>query len=403
MVFPVNAVTRSVARHILLLSEWFPPAVGGSGELLANVYSRLSTSAVDVITAKMTGGLGDDSQNARLRTTRSEFPARPGLLSISGIGTHLRLIRAARKVARHDTVLHCGRALPEGSVAWLWRHHSGPNYLCWTHGEELTYAAQSRELSWLQRRVHGRAAALIANSHNTAGLLRTLGNPTDKVHVVHPGVDGNKFRPGIGRDAIRSLLLREGELLLLSVGRLQTRKGHDLVIRALPHILGSSPSLRYVIVGEGPEASRLKALVAELGLTNRVSFAGPVPADKLPAYYAAADIFVHPNRMDGSEFEGFGLVFLEAAAAGLAAIGGRSGGVPEAVEHGRTGLLVGGDDVGELAATIQLLAQSRALREQLGSAARARVLMDFTWDSAAHKVEQIDAELRQHASTACVT
>src|SRR5206468_3076535 len=102
--------------------------------------------------------------------------------------------------------------------------------------------------------------------------------------------------------------------------------------------------------------ARLELLVAELGLADRVHFVGEVGPDALPAYYAACDLFVMPNRSEGADFEGFGIVFLEAAASGKPAIGGRSGGVTEAIDEGRTGLLVDGTDLGELASAIRELA-----------------------------------------------
>jgi len=120
-----------------------------------------------------------------------------------------------------------------------------------------------------------------------------------------------------------------------------------------------------------------------------------VPFDALPSYYAAADIFVHPNRVEGEDFEGFGMVFLEAAASGKPVIGGRSGGVPEAIEEGKTGLLVSGLDADELAAAIMQLISSPGMRVAFGAAARQRVITHFTWSRAVKQVEDIDAHIRR--------
>ena len=391
---PIGTLSHDEGRRLLLITEWFPPAVGGSAELLANIYSRVSRCGVDVIADDSQAAAVSDCGLPSFRVVRTRFGSQPGLLRWHSLATQLRLAREIRRLAESDSVIHCGRALPEGSAAWLSRCTGGRPYLCWTFGEELAYAATSRELSWLLSRVHRGAAALVAMCHNTAELLLRLGNPPTKVHVVYPGVDSQRFQPKIGGEAVRRALLQNGELMLLSVGRLQSRKGHDLVVRALAGLGPNGPRLRYVIVGDGAEAQRLKALVVELGVDDRVRFMGQIPSAELPAYYAAADIFVHPNRVDGSDFEGFGLVFLEAAAAGVPAIGGRSGGVPEAVEDGVTGMLVSGEDVVELQDTIRLLAGSDVLRAQLGGAARMRVLKQFTWDRAAQQVDAIDASLR---------
>jgi amino acid adenylation domain-containing protein len=385
----------SDASEPVLISEWFPPAVGGSAELLANVYSRISDRTIAVIT-DAAGPIASEAGGASsFRVVRAPFGSNDGYLRPDSIRTHLRLVARLRKATPLGGVVHCGRALPEGWVALLSRRMGGRPYVCWTHGEELAYAASSREHSWMLKRVHRGASALIANSQHTANLLLALGNPPERVHVVHPGVDAERFRPSERGRGFRSALVRNDELMLLSVGRLMPRKGHALVIRALARIGRQVPALRYVIVGDGAERQRLRALAAEVGVEDCVQFLGEVPADDLPAYYAAADIFVHPNRVEGTEFEGFGLVFLEAAAAEVPSIGGRSGGVPEAVQDGVTGLLVSGEDVGELAAAVRRLAESAALRAQFGRAGRARVLKYFSWERAAAQVAAIDAQLRK--------
>jgi phosphatidylinositol alpha-1,6-mannosyltransferase len=130
-------------------------------------------------------------------------------------------------------------------------------------------------------------------------------------------------------------------------------------------------------------------MVGELNLNDCVTFVGEVSRDELPRYYAAADIFVHPNRVDGADVEGFGMVFLEAAAAGLPTIGGASGGVPEAVEDGQTGFLVRGTDATELAATIRTLAESPEMRRRLGAAGRMRVRRQFNWDDATARLSAV--------------
>jgi phosphatidylinositol alpha-1,6-mannosyltransferase len=192
---------------------------------------------------------------------------------------------------------------------------------------------------------------------------------------------------------VRRRIARSGDLLLLSIGRLQRRKGHDLVIQALAACRQALPQLRYVIIGDGDERPRLEQMVRELGLGGTVTFEGEVPADSLPAYYAACDIFVMPNRVDGVDVEGFGIVFLEAAATGRPTIGGRSGGVPEAIDENRTGLLVSGTDAPELVAALTHLAGSAELRTSMGAAGRARVVERFNWERAAADVTALHRSL----------
>jgi phosphatidylinositol alpha-1,6-mannosyltransferase len=210
---------------------------------------------------------------------------------------------------------------------------------------------------------------------------------------VYPGVDARRFSPEADDGSLRLALAPRGELLLLSVGRLQRRKGHDLVLRALPELKKIVPKVRYVIVGDGNDRDTLQLLASELGIAGDVSFAGNVPDADLPAYFAACDVFVLPTRMESSDFEGFGIVFLEAAAAGKPSIGGRNGGVPEAIVDGETGILVADGAVDELLESLRALCTSADLRHRMGAMARERAVRDFSWDRAAAAVAAIHGEL----------
>ena len=133
-------------------------------------------------------------------------------------------------------------------------------------------------------------------------------------------------------------------------------------------------------MGDGPHQAQLEADAGSLGVVDIVHFVGPASEADLPGWYAAADVFVLPNRSDGVDFEGFGIVFLEAAAAGLPVIGGRSGGVPEAVAEGVTGTLVDGADIEDLTRAMRAYAVSGVERDAAGARGRRRVVQQFTWD-----------------------
>jgi len=220
-------------------------------------------------------------------------------------------------------------------------------------------------------------------------LARDWGVAEGKILVVHPGVDTERFRPDIDGRAWRSRVAGPDDVLFLSVGRLQRRKGHDMVLRSLARLRHIVPHVRYAIVGDGPHQMQLEAEARTLGVMDIVHFIGPASDADLPGWYAAADVFVMPNRSDGVDFEGFGIVFLEAAAAGLPVIGGRSGGVPEAVDDNVTGRLVDGTDAADLEATMAALADSAAMRAQYGAAGRERAVREFTWERAGRQVEEV--------------
>lgn len=385
---PGGGATEALGR-ILLLTQLYPPDVGGSAVLLREAYARVQ--GVDLLVAADRGSRACTSPSdgvpvigVPIATSRWGF-AHPG-----AVFHHLRLGWRTRRLADERTVIHCARALPEGIAAWTARLAGGPRYVCWTHGEDLTTSQLSREQTLMTRLVHTGASAIIANSRNTSRLLQDSGVPTSKIHTIYPGVDPVRFSPTVSGNALRQRVLNGASgPLFLSVGRLQRRKGHDLAIAAVARLIGRWPELRYVIVGVGDQRSRLESLAKTQGVEGHIVFVGEVSDHELPAYYAASDVFLMPNRVDDGDIEGFGIVFLEAAASARAAIGGASGGVPEAVIHGHTGLLVSGTDPDELAVTMDRLASSPELARRLGGAARTRVLSHFTWSVTAAGIASV--------------
>lgn len=386
---------ESLAAHlqrpgILLFTELFPPMVGGSAELLGNVYRRLRRTDVTVLTQASPSSPEKPREAFQVISSPIATDAW-GLLSLAGLRYHWRRSTQVRRLSRSPCrIVHCGRAIPEGVSARLARALGGAPYACWAHGEEIAYGQDSRELGRLLRAAYRSASGVFANSRNTARLIVAAGIDPARVHVVYPGVDAERFRPDLpGAAELKRRHAPAGEFLVVTVGRLQRRKGHDLVLQALAAIERDSPPIRYLIVGEGEDRGRLERMAVDLGLQNRVTFAGAVAADQLPVVYAAADLFVHPNRTEKNDFEGFGLVFLEAAAAGVASIGGSSGGTPEAVANGETGVLVSGTDVSELKSAIVGLLLSEERRRMMGDRGRRRVLSDFLWERTAVAVEEL--------------
>jgi phosphatidylinositol alpha-1,6-mannosyltransferase len=367
----------------------FPPAVGGSGVLLENVYSRLRDVQVTVLVDRATCG---EPAHPRLTITPTTIDSRCwGLFRPGNWRHHMVLARQVYDLSRGRAIVHCGRSQPEAIAALLaGLLPGGAPYVFWAHGEDISAGLSSREFKHTMRFVYRGASAAIANSRNTASLIDQTGWYRGHVDVVYPGVDAARFHPGADDGTIRHAVTGGTDaVVLLSVARLQRRKGHDLVVKALPHVLSLIPNLRYVIVGDGPELAALKTLSADLGVERIVHFAGEIPDAALPAYYAAADVFVLPTRVDASDFEGFGIVFLEAAASGKPVVAGRNGGVPEAVVDGQTGQLIEADDLDQLVAVLRALCSSRDLRRRFGENGRARAVSDFTWDAAARSVEQI--------------
>jgi phosphatidylinositol alpha-1,6-mannosyltransferase len=263
-------------------------------------------------------------------------------------------------------------------------------YICYAHGEDITTALDSREHAWLVRRVLRNARLLIANSHNTAKILREQWElPGERVCVLHPGVDTGYFTPTPADVAMRRRLGWKERAVVLTVGRLQKRKGHDMLVRALVEIRKTVPSVLYAIAGAGEERQPLGALVAELKLEGHVQFLGEISDAELLGCYQQCDLFVLPNRQVGQDIEGFGMVLLEAQACGKPVVAGNSGGTAETMRIPQTGQVVSCDGPDELAGLVAGLLADRPRREGMGEAARAWVVERFDWEALARQAEQL--------------
>ena len=246
----------------------------------------------------------------------------------------------------------------------------------------------------LIRLAFSRAHRGLAVSEYTRQALVRLGVPEEKVAVIPNGVDVDLFRP---RQRSASLVQRynlQGKKVILTLARLVTRKGQDEVIRALPRVLEKIPSAVYLMVGQGPDKSRLMDLVSSLGLSNRVIFVGYVPDEQLLDHYSLADVYIMASReiSAGGDVEGFGITFLEAGACGLPVIGGRSGGVPDAILEGQTGLLVDPEDSRDIAgALIQILSHDDLAR-RMGERGRQRVVQAYQWRHMAERCLLLENE-----------
>jgi phosphatidylinositol alpha-1,6-mannosyltransferase len=259
-------------------------------------------------------------------------------------------------------------------------------YVAMAYGYEFLKFARSPALRRLYNSVYRRSDFVIAVSRYTRRRLIDFGVEADRIRVVYPGVAAPAERDGEWRRAgAEGAPYRIG-----TCGRLIHRKGHDLVLRALPRIRAVCPGVRYVIAGEGPARPGLETLARELGVTDCVEFVGRVPERELSAYYASLDLFVMPSREDHAtgHVEGFGIVFLEAAAHGVASVATRAGGIPEAVLDGTTGRLVPPECPDALAEAIADLLLDPATLRRYGESARRRALTEFAWDAQVDRIHK---------------
>jgi phosphatidylinositol alpha-1,6-mannosyltransferase len=381
----------------LLVTEVFPPQVGGSGRWLWEVYRRLPREGYVLAAGQQPAQEAfDRTHDLRLERVPLTFSTW-GVASPAGLRQYARAAWRLWRLARAERVgaLHCGKCLPEGLLAWMLKRAAGLPYLCYVHGEELNLAGGSRELAWLTRRVLRGSALVIANSRNTEGLLRDgWGLPPERVRVLHPGADTQRFVPASPDPERRARLGWGGRTVLLTVGRLQKRKGHDQVIRALPQVRRAVPDVLYAIVGDGEERPALEALVDETGLRGHVQFLGALDDDGLVNCYQQCDLFVLANRQVGQDIEGFGMVLVEAQACGKPVVAGTSGGTAETLCDPETGRLVDADDPARLAEVLVALLQDAQGRRRMGQAARPWAVEQFDWDRLSRQAAELFAAVR---------
>ncbi|MEM3638092.1 MAG: glycosyltransferase family 4 protein [Conexivisphaerales archaeon] len=224
------------------------------------------------------------------------------------------------------------------------------------------------------------------NSRFTSRLLPSISS--QNIFVLYPGVYA---------DSIEYKKVNGGKKTILFVGRLIERKGVDILLRAFSQIVKEFPDLKLVIVGDGPEYFKLKQLCQELKIIEKVEFTGELRGKELTKRYAEASIFVLPSRKIPDDIEGFGTVFLEAAAFAVPSISTFTGGIPEAIINGVTGLLVPSDDSENLAKAMMTLLRNDVLRIRMGEEARNRVLNNFLWRHSASVLVSnlVDTELQK--------
>jgi phosphatidylinositol alpha-1,6-mannosyltransferase len=348
-----------------LVTNDFPPKHGGIQSYLFELWRRLPPAETTVLTTSFPGAPGWDAQQAfRIERVR-ERVLLPTAAAVRRIDALAREVEA--DVIFLDPMLPIGLA---GS-----KLKSAP-YVVVAHGSEITGYARTPGSRVLARRVlRGAAAVVAAGSYPARAATDAAGRPLAGV-VIPPGVDSARFHPA-GADERAATRRRFGlhpdRSLVLGVSRLVPRKGFDVVIDAMSGLDG----VQLAIAGAGRDRARL-----ERRACGRAQFLGRVADVDLPALYACADVFAMccRDRWGGREAEGFGIVFLEAAACGVPAVAGRSGGSHEAVADGETGYVVAPHDVGAVRGAIGRLIADTELRAHMGAAARRRAEEEFTND-----------------------
>lgn len=374
---------------LLVITELFLPTKGGTAVWFDEVYRRLGGKEIHIVTAEVPDAHRHDVIHAN--SVHRVSLRRHAWLRPESLAMYATLFKRSLSLAWRYRVraVHAGRVLPEGLVGWAVARSRNCPLIIYAHGEEITTWRQSgkrRAMIFAYRH----AQCVIANSDFTRDELIKLGVDPARIALISPGVDVERFRPGLACDDLRAGLgVKNGQRLILSVGRLSRRKGFDQVITVLPKLLSKGIDAHYAIIGIGEDHAYLQKLVIESNVAGRVHLLGHVPMEDLPRWYNAADVFAMPNREINGDTEGFGMVFLEAAACGRPALAGMSGGTAAAVIHGVTGLRVDGALASAVEDGLVEILSSHERARMLGRNAYTRAHEQCSWEYTAAKTRVV--------------
>jgi phosphatidylinositol alpha-1,6-mannosyltransferase len=369
---------------IAIVTGIYPPIVGGAGAVMHSLATH-AQDQISIVTCKrdhegrrLAWEMHDAQQpekivrlnrfadslawipQGKLRTIAKALNDRLILQPIAG----LQLIRILKKIGPDLVIVNTSFCYWAAAAIKRWKPRMTVTF--YVHGDEVPDNRDNAGREALRTLQAG--DRVVAVSSYTKSALVKMGLDPAKVIVINNGVDTTRFQPGPRSQAIVDRFRLGNRRILLTLARLDERKGQDMMIRAIPKILEAVPDLAYLVVGEGGTMERLWALVSELRLESTVLFTGGVSDEDVLAYYRTCDVYAMPNRTtETGHTEGFGLMFLEAGACGKAVIGGKAGGVPDAIEDGKTGFLVDGTSVDAIAEACIKLLEDQELRERFGA------------------------------------
>lgn len=369
-------------KKTLIITLEFPPQVGGIATYVANLATALDPENT-VLLAPFSKTPDPQTTYTLIRKKMLSRWFWPHWLKLTW-----QVIRIIKKEKIKIVLLH--HVLPVGYAARIAKFFTGTPYIIFSHGTDI--AAASRR-PWKRRMVKmicRNAEQIICNSESLARRFSlSFSEFSNKVGVIYPGPDQIFFAPPNQAkvSALAERLAIAGRPTIISVARMVDGKGFPHLVKIIKKVADHSPSLAWIIIGTGPKLNEVLDLVQKNSLQNIVRFMGEVPHEELPDYFHASTVFALLTHPDNGFEEGLGLVFLEAAAAGLPCIAGKSGGVEEAVIHGKTGYVFDTyQDSNAAADTLFDLTTNPELAKQLGQAGQERVKTEFNFKNQIQKL-----------------
>jgi phosphatidylinositol alpha-1,6-mannosyltransferase len=373
---------------ILCITNDFGPRAGGIETFVIGLIERLPHSSVIVYTSRQKGSEPFDKKwftefGVEVIRDRSRI-----------LLPSLRVGRTVRALVRNRglTTVFFGAAAPLGLLSQGLRRSGVQRIVALTHGHEVWWA-KVWPFSWAMRRIgNGVDNLTYLGNFTRTEISRALSQrAANSMRKIAPGIDTDHFAPRADAQSLRAELGLSEKKVIVSVGRLVHRKGQDTLIESMPKILMQIPDAHLLFIGEGPYKDYLVKRAAELKVSHAITFIGRIQYADLPRYICVGDIFAMPSRsrLAGLEVEGLGIVYLEASACGLAVIGGKSGGAPDAVLEGETGFAVDGTSADSVAQAAVALLDNPELARQMGVRGRQWIIDEWRWEIWAQKFAQL--------------
>jgi len=366
-------------RPLLLVTNDLGPHLGGIESFILGLINELDGSKLVIYTSSQSGSADFDAK----------LKAEHGVIVIRDKSKILlptpRVTSAVVKVMQQfgATTIWYGATAPLAWMAPTLKRHGAIRQIGMTHGHEVWWA-KLPPFSWALRRMGGALDVLTYLGEFTRDAMRpAFGNSPEYVRIA-PGIAVDHFLPALTSTKPVELLSRYGlrDLpTILCVGRLVHRKGQDRLIQAMPQVLAAIPDAQLILIGIGPYEKKLRSLVKKLHVEDKVHFLGRMKYDELPKHFHLGDVFAMPSRSRffGLEVEGLGIVYLEASASGLPVIAGASGGAPDAVREGITGVTVDGNNLDQIASALISILSNKESSKAMGVAGRNWAEAAWSW------------------------
>ena len=367
-------------KKILCITNDFGPRAGGIETFVIGLIERMPKDSIIVFTSSQDGSAPFDAKwmseyGVEVIRDRTRI-----LLPTFRIGSRVRALVREREIR----TVFFGAAAPLALLSQGLRKAGVTRIVALTHGHEVWWS-KVWPFSWAMRRIgNGVDHLTYLGEFTRRNISQALTQrASDAMVKIAPGIDTEHFAPRSDAAELRRELGLADKKVIVSVGRLVHRKGQDRLIESLPEILTQIPQAHILFIGDGPYKDHLVKRAEQLGVSPHITFIGRIQYAELPRYICVGDIFAMPSRsrLAGLEVEGLGIVYLEASACGLAVIGGKSGGAPDAVLEAETGFAVEGTSPAAIAqAAIALLSQPE-LSARIGARGREWILSQWQWSA----------------------